>query len=107
MISMVANAKFIPGHILRPDPKGRYRKSFPLKSTPPICPSWMNLSGMNSSALSHVRGSRPIAQTLTSTVVPAGTLKLSTTSQSYKERCGMRSGAGGCKRSVSLIIAFR
>jgi hypothetical protein len=30
MISMVEIAKFIPGHILRPIPNGKNKKSFPL-----------------------------------------------------------------------------
>uniref|UniRef100_A0A0A9BU26 Uncharacterized protein n=1 Tax=Arundo donax TaxID=35708 RepID=A0A0A9BU26_ARUDO len=57
------------GHIRWPAPNGSSSRSYPFTSTP--LPT--NLSGRNSAAASpHTAGSRPMAQTLTSTRVPAG-----------------------------------
>uniref|UniRef100_A0A0E0IE75 Uncharacterized protein n=1 Tax=Oryza nivara TaxID=4536 RepID=A0A0E0IE75_ORYNI len=59
----------------------------------------MNLSGMNSSGLSHAAGSRMIAHTLK--ITPP------ISAPSSSARCGTRIGAAGCRRIASLSTAWR
>ncbi|BAS72582.1 Os01g0543800 [Oryza sativa Japonica Group] len=74
MISMLAEAKFIPGQIRRPAPNGKNWKSVPMKSTFAALPSSTNLSGKNSSAASQDSEFLPIAHALTMTRVPERTV---------------------------------
>nr|CAB3495874.1 unnamed protein product [Digitaria exilis] len=86
-----------PGHIRRPAPNGNSSKSWPLTST--SLPT--NRSGRNSSAASpHTAGSRPMAQTLTSTRWPP-------TDVSSRDSRGASSGPAGCRRMVSFTMASR
>lgn len=67
------SANGTPGHSLRPDPNGMNSKDFPQKSTRSATSTSRNLSGTNSSGLSHADGSRMIAHALKMTVDPFGT----------------------------------
>lgn len=56
-----------------PEPNGMNSKDFPQKSTRSATSTSRNLSGTNSSGLSHADGSRMIAHALKMTVDPFGT----------------------------------
>uniref|UniRef100_A0A0E0IE82 Uncharacterized protein n=1 Tax=Oryza nivara TaxID=4536 RepID=A0A0E0IE82_ORYNI len=86
-----------PGHSLLPVPNGMNLWSFPLKSTSSAMSK--NLSGMNSSGLSHATGSRMISHTLK--ITPP------ISAPSSSARCGTRISAAGCRRITSFTTAWR
>uniref|UniRef100_A0A804PKW3 Uncharacterized protein n=1 Tax=Zea mays TaxID=4577 RepID=A0A804PKW3_MAIZE len=95
-----------PAQILRPAPNGMSSKSLPLTSTPACEPPGRKRAGRNSRGSGHASGSRAIAHTFTSSVVPAGMRNPSTSHSSAATR-GSDSGVDGCRRNVSLITAVR
>lgn len=94
----ISIASLWPGQALLPQPKGKYLNSNSNSVFPPS-----NLLGKNLSGSFHVSGLLWISHAFTNSMVPRGTRNPST-QHSSDETCGVRSGAAGCIRSVSLMM---
>lgn len=100
----IGNARMIPGQLLLPTPKGKYRKSLPLAST--LDSSSKNLSGLNSSGFFHCVGLFARYHAFTSILLSAG-MSYPPSLASCRFMWGTSSGIAIRRRSVSLITAWR
>lgn len=95
----------IPGHDLRPAPKGKNWKCWPSMPTSALMPPSTNLFGLNLKGSSQIVASRPMAHTLTKSNVPAG-ISYPETLHVSMDWWGTSRGTGGWSRSDSLTIAW-
>lgn len=99
----VAKPRALPGHTLRPAPKGASLKSEPMIDMS----SLRNRSGLKAHGSSQTDESWDMAHMLTIAVVPAGTRTLSTWTSWTARRAQDSNGPGGCSLRTSFTMAWR